>query len=58
MAEKIARLNRTNTARDMYDLDWLLETSSIAAMIEKTIEASCVFENMGLFLWYALSKYF
>ena len=37
MAEKIARLNRTNTARDMYDLNWLLETKSVSATIDKKL---------------------
>lgn len=37
MAEKIARLNRTSTARDMYDLNWLLETSPISTMIDKNL---------------------
>lgn len=37
MAEKIARLNRTSTARDMYDLNWLLETRSIATNINKKL---------------------
>ncbi len=35
MAEKIARLNRTSTARDMYDLNWLMETNDIARKIDK-----------------------
>ena len=35
MAEKIARLNRTSTARDMYDLNWLLETKSVSDTIDK-----------------------
>lgn len=37
MAEKIARLNRTSTARDMYDLNWLIETNSIASGIDKKL---------------------
>ena len=37
MAEKIARLNRTSTARDLYDLNWLLETNSIATTIDKIL---------------------
>ena len=37
MAEKIARLNRTNTARDMYDLNWLMETKSLAGKIDKKL---------------------
>ncbi len=34
MAEKIARLNRTNTARDLYDLNWIIENRMIADSIE------------------------
>jgi predicted nucleotidyltransferase component of viral defense system len=30
IAEKIARLNRTTTARDMYDLAWIMNTPAIA----------------------------
>ena len=37
MAEKIARLNRTSTARDLYDLNWLLETKSVADTIDKKL---------------------
>lgn len=37
MAEKIARLNRTNTARDLYDLNWIMETPSIEAMLDKKL---------------------
>lgn len=37
MAEKIARLNRTSTARDMYDLNWLLETKAISSTIDKNL---------------------
>lgn len=37
MAEKIARLNRTNTTRDIYDLNWLLETPSIEKTINKNL---------------------
>ena len=37
MAEKIARLNRTNTARDMYDLNWLMQTPSIEKHIDKAL---------------------
>jgi len=37
MAEKIARLNRTNTARDLYDLNWIMETPSIERIIDKTL---------------------
>lgn len=34
MAEKIARLNRTSTARDMYDLNWIMENTSIADKLD------------------------
>jgi len=34
MAEKIARLNRTSTARDMYDLNWIMENRRIADTID------------------------
>lgn len=37
MAEKIARLNRTSTARDLYDLNWLLETKAISTTIDKNL---------------------
>ena len=37
MAEKIARLNRTSTARDMYDLNWLLEKEPFASAIDKKL---------------------
>lgn len=37
MAEKIARLNRTSTARDLYDLNWLFETKSIEITIDKAL---------------------
>jgi len=37
MAEKIARLNRVSTARDMYDLNWLFETASVSASINKDL---------------------
>ena len=30
IAEKIARLNRTTTARDMYDLAWIMNTPAVA----------------------------
>jgi len=34
IAEKIARLNRTTTARDMYDLSWIMTTSAIARTLD------------------------
>ena len=37
MAEKIARLNRTNTARDIYDLNWIMEQPSIERTIDKDL---------------------
>lgn len=37
MAEKIARLNRTNTARDLYDLNWIMETPSVERTIDKDL---------------------
>lgn len=37
MAEKIARLNRTNTARDLYDLNWIMENASTNRMIDKAL---------------------
>ena len=37
MAEKIARLNRTSTARDMYDLNWIMENKQIADTIDKNL---------------------
>ena len=37
MAEKIARLNRTSTARDLYDLNWIMETPSIERRIDKEL---------------------
>ena len=37
MAEKIARLNRTSTARDMYDLNWIMETKALADTIDKKL---------------------
>ena len=37
MAEKIARLNRTNTARDLYDLNWIMETPSVERIIDKPL---------------------
>lgn len=37
MAEKIARLNRTSTARDLYDLNWIMETPTIERNIDKKL---------------------
>ena len=37
MAEKIARLNRTSTARDMYDLNWIMENRSISDTINRRL---------------------
>lgn len=37
IAEKIARLNRTTTARDMYDLRWLITNPSIACNIDRSL---------------------
>lgn len=37
MAEKIARLNRTSTARDLYDLNWIMETPAIEKTIDKKL---------------------
>ena len=34
IAEKIARLNRTTTARDMYDLSWVMKTISISSKLD------------------------
>ncbi|MEG2531330.1 MAG: nucleotidyl transferase AbiEii/AbiGii toxin family protein, partial [Raoultibacter sp.] len=34
IAEKIARLNRTTTARDMYDLAWIMSTPSVAQTLD------------------------
>jgi len=34
IAEKIARLNRTTTARDMYDLSWIMTTNIIALALD------------------------
>jgi len=34
IAEKIARLNRTTTARDMYDLSWIMTTAAIAQSLD------------------------
>ena len=35
IAEKIARLNRTNTARDLYDLNWIMENPEVSAAVDK-----------------------
>lgn len=37
IAEKVARLNRTTTARDMYDLRWLMTSSAVAPGIDKAL---------------------
>ncbi len=37
MAEKIARLNRVSTARDMYDLNWIMENSSLSSTLDKDL---------------------
>lgn len=37
IAEKIARLNRSNTARDLYDLNWIMETPTIEQRIDKAL---------------------
>ena len=37
IAEKIARLNRTNTARDLYDLNWVMENTEVSASIDKSL---------------------
>jgi len=34
IAEKIARLNRTTTARDMYDLSWVMSTTKISSKLD------------------------
>ena len=34
IAEKIARLNRTTTARDMYDLSWVMKTTAISSKLD------------------------
>ena len=48
MAEKIARLNRTSTARDMYDLNWILETKHIADSIDKNLLRRLVVLMIGV----------
>ena len=35
IAEKVARLNRTTTARDMYDLRWLMTNAAVASTIDR-----------------------
>lgn len=37
IAEKIARLNRSNTARDLYDLNWIMENPSVSTMVDKQL---------------------
>ena len=37
IAEKIARLNRTTTARDMYDLAWIMSTPAVARTLDITL---------------------
>lgn len=37
LAEKIARLNRTTTARDLYDLNWIMENVSISRNLDKVL---------------------
>lgn len=37
IAEKIARLNRTTTARDMYDLRWLMSNAAIVSTVDKAL---------------------
>ena len=37
MAEKIARLNRGNTARDLYDLNWIMNNQAIAGDVDKNL---------------------
>lgn len=37
IAEKIARLNRTTTARDMYDLAWIMSNSSICGALDTSL---------------------
>ena len=37
MAEKIARLNRTSTARDMYDLNWIMENKALSDTLDKNL---------------------
>ncbi len=37
IAEKIARLNRTTTARDLYDLNWIMENVSVCKNLDKNL---------------------
>ncbi|MBQ9043533.1 MAG: nucleotidyl transferase AbiEii/AbiGii toxin family protein [Eggerthellaceae bacterium] len=37
IAEKVARLNRTTTARDMYDLRWIMTNPALAPTIDKAL---------------------
>jgi predicted nucleotidyltransferase component of viral defense system len=37
IAEKIARLNRTTPARDMYDLRWVMTNTKVTGMLEPTL---------------------
>ena len=37
IAEKIARLNRTTTARDMYDLRWIMANAATASALDKAL---------------------
>jgi len=37
IAEKVARLNRTTTARDMYDLRWIMTTPAIAGALDRAL---------------------
>jgi predicted nucleotidyltransferase component of viral defense system len=37
IAEKIARLNRTTTARDMYDLRWIMSNATVAAKLDRAL---------------------
>ncbi|MCL1805222.1 MAG: nucleotidyl transferase AbiEii/AbiGii toxin family protein [Clostridiales bacterium] len=37
IAEKIARLNRTTTARDMYDLSWIMTTTAVSSMLDREL---------------------
>ncbi len=37
IAEKIARLNRTTTARDMHDLRWIMANAPITSMVDKAL---------------------
>lgn len=37
IAEKIARLNRTTTARDLYDLNWIMNNSTLKTTLDKNL---------------------